>query len=86
MPCSFTIMRRFTFVALLVSVIVHFAMADYDPDISNGTCYFYSGYEADSRYIPCGNAALSHKTCCESLDMCLSSHACYNAQCKDRFW
>ncbi|OAG35878.1 hypothetical protein AYO21_09961 [Fonsecaea monophora] len=55
-------------------------MADYNPDISNGTCYYYDGVEADSRYIPCGNAALGHKSCCESLDMCLSSHACYNGQ------
>ncbi|KIX95132.1 uncharacterized protein Z520_09048 [Fonsecaea multimorphosa CBS 102226] len=55
-------------------------MADYNPDISNGTCYYYDGMEADSRYIPCGNAALGHKSCCESLDMCLSSHACYNGQ------
>ncbi|OAP54509.1 hypothetical protein AYL99_10957 [Fonsecaea erecta] len=55
-------------------------MADYNPDISNGTCYYYDGTQADSRYIPCGNVALGHKSCCESLDMCLSSHACYNGQ------
>ncbi|EXJ59268.1 hypothetical protein A1O7_06700 [Cladophialophora yegresii CBS 114405] len=55
-------------------------MGAYNPDISNGTCYYYDGYEADSRYIPCGNAALGPKVCCESLDMCLSSGACYNAQ------
>ncbi|KIW67879.1 hypothetical protein PV04_07094 [Phialophora macrospora] len=55
-------------------------MGDHNPDISNGTCYYYDGYEADSRYIPCGNAALGPKVCCESLDMCLSSGACYNAQ------
>jgi hypothetical protein len=58
-------------------------MGDHNPDISNGTCYYYDGYEADSRYIPCGNAALGPKVCCESLDMCLSSGACYNAQCRN---
>ncbi|EXJ71241.1 uncharacterized protein A1O5_05047 [Cladophialophora psammophila CBS 110553] len=55
-------------------------MADYNPDISNGTCYYDDSMQANSRYIPCGNAALGHKSCCESLDMCLSSHACYNGQ------
>ncbi|KIW99713.1 uncharacterized protein Z518_11126 [Rhinocladiella mackenziei CBS 650.93] len=55
-------------------------MADYNPDISNGTCYYANGEEAPSRYIPCGNEALGHKPCCESLDMCLSSNACYNGQ------
>jgi hypothetical protein len=69
--------------ALLAAVFAGFAMGDLNPDITDGTCYYYDGYEANSRYIPCGNAALSHKSCCESLDMCLSSHACYNAQCKN---
>ncbi|EXJ82156.1 hypothetical protein A1O1_08225 [Capronia coronata CBS 617.96] len=55
-------------------------MADYNPDISNGTCYYANGEEAPSRFIPCGNEALGHKACCESLDMCLSSNACYNGQ------
>ncbi|KAJ9602101.1 hypothetical protein H2200_013461 [Cladophialophora chaetospira] len=54
--------------ALLLSVVVQSAMEDYDPDISNGTCYYSNGNEANSRYLPCGNAALGHKTCCESLD------------------
>ncbi|KEF52762.1 uncharacterized protein A1O9_11179 [Exophiala aquamarina CBS 119918] len=55
-------------------------MDDFDPDISNGTCYYRDGSRLSSRYIPCGNGALGHKTCCESLDMCLSSRACYNGQ------
>ncbi|KAK5047647.1 hypothetical protein LTR84_006312 [Exophiala bonariae] len=55
-------------------------MSDYDPDISNGTCYYKDGGRLPSRYIPCGNKALGHKVCCESLDMCLSSRACYNGQ------
>jgi len=56
------------------------AMADFDPDISNGTCYYREGGRLSARYIPCGNSALGHKTCCESLDMCLSSLSCYNGQ------
>jgi hypothetical protein len=69
---------------LLTSITTQLVMADPDlnPDISKGTCYYYDGYEANSRYIPCGNAALGHRACCESLDMCLSSSACYNGQCK----
>ncbi|KAK5327289.1 hypothetical protein LTR93_002673 [Exophiala xenobiotica] len=66
---------------LLVSAnLISHAMAGYNPDISNGTCYYGSGNQAPSRFIPCGNSALGHKTCCESQDMCLSSRACYNAQ------
>ncbi|OQV05401.1 hypothetical protein CLAIMM_10152 [Cladophialophora immunda] len=70
----------FTCLVLFMPTIILHAMADYNPDISNGTCYYDDGMQADSRYIPCGNAALGHKSCCESLDMCLSSHACYNGQ------
>ncbi|OCT52327.1 hypothetical protein CLCR_08631 [Cladophialophora carrionii] len=47
--------------ALFVSGVLQLTMGDYNPDISNGTCYYYDGYEADSRYIPCGNAALGPK-------------------------
>ncbi|KIW12797.1 hypothetical protein PV08_07984 [Exophiala spinifera] len=65
---------------VLPAALVLHAMAGFNPDISNGTCYYNSGSEAPSRFIPCGNAAIRHKSCCESSDMCLSSHACYNAQ------
>ena len=68
---------------LLLSIALIQAMADaLDPDISNGTCYYANDRLAPSRYIPCGNEALGHKSCCESQDMCLSSNACYNGQCK----
>jgi hypothetical protein len=66
----------------LLSTIIWRVMAGYNPDISNGTCYYTNGEEAPSRFIPCGNDVLGHKSCCESLDVCLSSNACYNAQCK----
>ncbi|KAI1630455.1 hypothetical protein EDD37DRAFT_646170 [Exophiala viscosa] len=51
----------------------------YNPNISNGTCYYTNGQEAPSEFIPCGNAALGHIPCCEYNDICLSSNACYNA-------
>jgi hypothetical protein len=64
----------------------HISMADndrdLDPNISNGACFFYDGTQMDKRFIPCGNGLLSYKSCCESQDMCLSSHACYNGQCE----
>lgn len=53
-----------------------------DPNISNGTCYYGPNKKANSRYIPCGNAALGHVSCCESGDTCLSNNACFNGQCE----
>ncbi|KAL2399144.1 hypothetical protein ABEF95_002028 [Exophiala dermatitidis] len=69
-----------TFLFLLPQAIFSQAMAEYDPDISNGTCYYAFGEETTSRYSPCGNEALGNKACCESGDVCLSSNACYNGQ------
>ena len=56
-------------------------MSDFDPNISNGTCYYDdSGNEAPSRYIPCGSSEDGYVPCCESQDNCLTSRACYNLQ------
>jgi hypothetical protein len=57
-------------------------LAQSDSLVSNGTCYYDSGKRANSRYIPCGNDAFGHITCCESGDMCLSNNACFNGQCE----
>ncbi|KAH8902114.1 hypothetical protein BR93DRAFT_887961 [Coniochaeta sp. PMI_546] len=51
-----------------------------NPFISNGTCYYEAGEQSDPTFIPCGNDALGHKTCCQAGDMCLSSKACFNLQ------
>lgn len=48
--------------------------------VSNGTCYKGRGDSADDLMLPCGNAGLGHKTCCQAGDMCLSSHACFNGK------
>lgn len=56
------------------------ALANFNADISNGTCYSGPGEILNQRFIPCGNAEGGHLPCCESLDMCLSSLACYNGQ------
>lgn len=48
--------------------------------VSNGTCYFNQGFEADSSMIPCGNEFFAHATCCQANDTCLENSACYNAE------
>lgn len=46
--------------------------------ISNGTCYWAPDQKTDPIFIPCGNDAFGHKTCCQAGDKCVSSSACYN--------
>ncbi|KAI1270274.1 hypothetical protein F5Y18DRAFT_9044 [Xylariaceae sp. FL1019] len=54
-------------------------MSDAGLYISNGTCYYGEGAVADSRYLPCGNAALSGpQSCCFEGDFCLAEGACYD--------
>ncbi|RYP49582.1 hypothetical protein DL768_004703 [Monosporascus sp. mg162] len=45
--------------------------------VSNGTCYSAPGEELDGSFIPCGNDAFGHQTCCGAGDNCLSNHACF---------
>ena len=53
-------------------------MSDPNPFISNGTCYYDKDEESRDSMLPCGNAALGHKPCCQAGDMCLDSNLCYN--------
>lgn len=55
-------------------------MSNLNAFISNGTCYSGRDDEADPHMLPCGNAGLGHKTCCQAGDMCLSSRACFNGK------
>ncbi|KAI0016914.1 hypothetical protein F4780DRAFT_757666 [Xylariomycetidae sp. FL0641] len=50
-----------------------------DPNIlvSNGTCYSAAGEELDGSFIPCGNDAFGHQTCCGAGDNCLADNACF---------
>ncbi|KAK8007960.1 hypothetical protein PG991_010511 [Apiospora marii] len=50
---------------------------DPNPRVSNGTCYTASGKELDSSFIPCGNQAFGHQTCCGKGDNCLADGACF---------
>jgi hypothetical protein len=45
--------------------------------ISNGTCYSSAGKELGDEFIPCGNAAYGHQTCCGNGDKCLADSACF---------
>ncbi|KAK4130094.1 hypothetical protein BT67DRAFT_392192 [Trichocladium antarcticum] len=49
--------------------------------ISNGTCFYAPGKEADDSFLPCGNSAFGHAHCCVAGEMCLDQNACYS----DRF-
>lgn len=68
-------------VALLLVLTSSIATADQNPLVSEGTCYYAAGKEANSVYIPCGNDAFGVYACCMNGDTCLSSNACYNGQC-----
>ncbi|KAK4189252.1 hypothetical protein QBC35DRAFT_530963 [Podospora australis] len=46
--------------------------------ISNGTCYSSAGEKLDpAHFIPCGNSAFGHTTCCGVGDNCLAQNACF---------
>lgn len=51
-------------------------MYEIDPDITNGTCYYKAGAEADEEYSPAGNAELGHTFCCRLKDKLNSHNAC----------
>ncbi|KAK4448752.1 hypothetical protein QBC34DRAFT_102454 [Podospora aff. communis PSN243] len=45
--------------------------------ISNGTCYSAAGERLHESFIPCGNAAVGHQSCCGARDNCLKNGACF---------
>lgn len=45
--------------------------------LSNGTCYTGPGQKLYESFIPCGNAAFGHITCCGAGDNCLANDACW---------
>jgi hypothetical protein len=52
-------------------------MSDQDIFVSNGTCYSAAGEKLDESFIPCGNVAYGHQTCCGQGDNCLADNACF---------
>ncbi|KAK7965753.1 uncharacterized protein PG986_000030 [Apiospora aurea] len=48
-----------------------------NPRVSNGTCYTAPNKRLDSSFIPCGNDAFGHQTCCGKGDNCLADGACF---------
>ncbi|KAH7029509.1 uncharacterized protein B0I36DRAFT_364043 [Microdochium trichocladiopsis] len=49
-----------------------------NPNISAGKCYYKAGAEAADNFIPCGNSAFGHYTCCQVGDNCIAADACFN--------
>jgi len=67
----------FLWTAFTVGInIVNAAMSDFDPDISNGTCYYKEGEQADDAYAPAGNAAIGHVFCCQVGDKLNQNNSC----------
>ncbi|KAJ1331859.1 axial budding pattern protein 2 [Microdochium nivale] len=61
------------------------SLAPFDPNVSNGTCFFAPGRAHTARYIPCGNSGspgagggARSLPCCLAGDYCQSSNACYS--------
>ncbi len=52
-------------------------MSDPNIYISNCTCYSAAGTKLDGSFLPCGNDAAGHKTCCGAGDNCLADNACF---------
>ncbi|KAK0649967.1 hypothetical protein B0T16DRAFT_138743 [Cercophora newfieldiana] len=52
-------------------------MGDINIFISNGTCYSAAGERLDGSFIPCGNVAAGHQTCCGAGDNCLADNSCW---------
>ncbi|KAK3984704.1 hypothetical protein QBC44DRAFT_9388 [Cladorrhinum sp. PSN332] len=58
-------------------------MTFYNPNISNGTCYYAENTETKGRFIPCGNNAIQVWPCCQLGSYCLSlgdANACWDAK------
>lgn len=52
-------------------------MSDQNVLVSSGKCYTAPGQELDASFIPCGNDAFGHQTCCGAGDVCLADGACF---------
>lgn len=74
-------MSRYVCVLQALLLFLSAVLADPNRLVSNGTCYYAAGKEADQVYIPCGNVAFGTYSCCMQGDTCLSSNACFNAEC-----
>lgn len=56
-------------------------MASYNPNISNGTCFYAENTETNGRFVPCGNNAIQVWPCCQLGSVCLSlgdANACWD--------
>ena len=68
-----------SYLVLTVALAFSTTLAAFNANISEGQCYYAPGKLLDPRFIPCGNAYGGPLPCCQGLDNCLSSLACYDA-------
>ncbi|KAK3356304.1 hypothetical protein B0T25DRAFT_134274 [Lasiosphaeria hispida] len=57
-------------------------MTTYNPNISNGTCYYAENTKTNGDFIPCGNNAIQTWPCCKAGSFCLAlgdANACWDA-------
>ncbi len=60
-------------------------MASYNPNISNGTCYYSENTPTKGQFIPCGNEAIQVWPCCQVGSFCLGlgdSNSCWDKTCE----
>ena len=69
------IMARYTIISLLFLVMGVFSVI-YDPNITNGTCFYSAGKQLGNTFSPAGNSALGHTFCCQLGDKLNPHHAC----------
>lgn len=69
------IMARYTIISLLFLVMGVFSIT-YDPNITNGTCFYSAGKQLGNTFSPAGNSALGHTFCCQLGDKLNSHNTC----------
>ncbi|KAM7184172.1 hypothetical protein V8F33_013145 [Rhypophila sp. PSN 637] len=63
-------------------------MASYNPNISNGTCYYAENTKTKGDFIPCGNDAIEVWSCCLTGSICLGrgdANACWDPVSKNTY-
>ncbi|KAK3317057.1 hypothetical protein B0H66DRAFT_576673 [Apodospora peruviana] len=58
-------------------------MASYNPNLSNGTCYYAENTITKGNFVPCGNDAIQTWPCCMAGSFCLGlgdSNSCWDAK------
>ena len=65
---STTLSTMLALLNILVLCASAHTVMDYDPNVSNGTCYYAENKQADPIYVPAGNVVFGHTYCCQMGD------------------